>query len=65
MPDTKVPPQVDDPSYWRFRAENARYLAKEMKNDDGARTIVLNIAEQYEHLGRMAEERRRQPPPQT
>jgi len=62
MPDTRMPPRVDDPGYWHFRAENARNLANEMKNDDGARTIVLNIAEQYEHLARMAEERRRQPP---
>ena len=62
MPDTKMPPRVDDPGYWRFRAENARNLAKTMKNDDGAKDIVLNIAEQYEHLAQMAQERRRRTP---
>ena len=47
MPDSKMPPQVDGPGYWRFRAENARKQADEMK-DKNAKIVVLNIAEQYE-----------------
>ena len=61
MSDTKMPPRVDDPDYWRFRAENARQLAKNIKEAD-AKSIVLSIAQQYEHLARLAEERRRQSP---
>jgi hypothetical protein len=59
-----MPLRVDDPGYWRFRAENARKQAEEMK-ETNARDIVLNVAEQYERLARMAEERRREasPPP--
>ena len=60
MPDTKMPPRVDDPGYWRFRAENARQLAMTIKEAE-AQSIVLNIAQSYEHLARLAEERRRQP----
>jgi len=58
MPDTKMPPRVDDPGYWRFRAENARTLAKDVKEAE-AQSIILNIAQEYEHLARLAEERRR------
>jgi len=50
-----MPPRVDDPSYWRFRAENARKQANEMK-DKNAKNVVLNIAEQYKRLARMAED---------
>ena len=61
MPDIKMPPRVDDPGYWRFRAENSRQLAKEVEEAE-AKSIVLNIAQEYEHLARLAEERRRQSP---
>ena len=59
MPDTKMPPRVEDPGYWRFRAENARKQAEEVKQSD-AKAILLNIAEQYENLARLAEEQRRE-----
>ena len=59
MPGAKMPPRVEDPGYWRFRAENARKQAEEAKQDD-AKAILLNIAEQYENLARLAEEQRRE-----
>ena len=60
MPDSKMmPPRVDDPGYWRFRAKNARELAETAKREN-ERAIILNIAEQYEQLARMTEARRHQ-----
>jgi hypothetical protein len=61
MPDTKVPPQVDDPGYWRFRANNARQMAQDMKQGE-AKAIVLKIAEEYELVARLTEDRLHQPP---
>ena len=61
MPDTKVPPRMDDPGYWRFRANNARQMAQDMKQTE-AKAIVLKIAEEYELVARLTEERLRQPP---
>ena len=60
MPDSKMmPPRVDDPGYWRFRAKNARELAETAK-EENERSIILNVAEKYEQLARMTEERRGQ-----
>jgi hypothetical protein len=61
MPDTKVPPRVDDPGYWRFRANNTRQLAQDMKQGE-AQAIVLKIAEEYELVASLTEELLRQPP---
>jgi len=61
MPDTKVPPRVDDPGYWRFRANNARQMAQDMKQGE-AKAIVLKIAEEYELVARLTEKLLRQPP---
>ncbi len=61
MPDTKVRPRVDDPGYWRFRANNARQMALDMKQGE-AKAIVLKIAEEYELVARLTEDRLRQPP---
>ena len=54
-----MPPRVDDPGYWHFRAKNARELAEAAKAEK-ERAIILNVAEQYEQLARMTEERRQQ-----
>ena len=59
MPNSKMPPRVDDPGYWRFRAKNARELAETAK-EENERAIILNVAEQYEQLAHMTEERRHQ-----
>ena len=61
MPDTKVPPRVDDPGYWRFRADNARQMAQDMKQGE-AKAIVLKIAEEYELVARLTEDLLHQPP---
>ena len=61
MPDTKVPPRVDDPGYWRFRANNARQMAQDMKQGE-AKAIVLKIAEEYELVARLTEDLLHQPP---
>ena len=55
---TKMPPKVDDPGYWHFRAKNTRGLAEDVK-EENERGILLNVAEQYEQLASMTEERRR------
>jgi len=60
MPDTKVPPRVDDPGYWRFRANSTLQLAKDMKQGE-AKAIILKIAEEYELVARLTEDRLRQP----
>ena len=59
MPDTVMPLRVEDPGYWRFRAQNARKQATEIKRDE-AKAIIIKIAEEYEHLARLTEERRLQ-----
>jgi len=40
---------LDDPEFWRLRAEAARMLAEEMK-DDAAKATMLRIAENYDSL---------------
>jgi predicted Rossmann-fold nucleotide-binding protein len=44
----KVP--INDPKYWRERAEEARTVANEMTIPDAKRR-TLRIAEDYEELG--------------
>jgi hypothetical protein len=61
MPDTKVPPRVDDPAYWRFLANNARQMAQDMKQGE-AKAVVLKIAEDYDFVAQLTEDRLRQPP---
>jgi hypothetical protein len=61
MPDSKVPPRVDDPYYWRFRANSTLQLAKDMKEGE-AKAVILKIAEEYELVARLTEDRLRQPP---
>ena len=61
MPDITTAPLVDDPGYWRIRAENTRRLATGMKPGE-AKTILLDIAERYERLARLAEEQGGQKP---
>jgi hypothetical protein len=50
-------PRLNDPEYWRGRAEEARTIGERMI-DGEARESMLRVAEQYEELGRKAERRR-------
>ena len=57
----KVP--INDPKYWRERAEEARTVANEMTIPDAKRR-TLRIADDYEELARRAERRLKQQRPQ-
>ena len=51
MPDNKL----DNPEYWRFRAEEVRTIAEDMK-DGEPKTIMLRIAEDYERIAKLVEQ---------
>ena len=43
-----------DPEHWRFRAEVTRTVADQMTHE-GARAIMRRIANDYDHLAKLAE----------
>jgi hypothetical protein len=47
---------VNDPEHWRYRAEETRALAEDMK-DEQSRQLMVRIADDYDRLARRAEER--------
>jgi len=47
-------PRIIDPKHWRDRAEEARLLAADMKNER-LRETLLRIAKQYELLAERAQ----------
>ena len=49
---------VDDPEFWRSRAEEVRVIAEDLKDAD-AKTIMNRIADDYERLAKYAQQRRR------
>ncbi len=49
-------PSFDNPRYWHMRAEETRALAEEMRSPD-ARDLMQRIADDYDRLARLAEER--------
>lgn len=48
---------LDDPAHWRYRAEEIRTLADDMR-DERSREAMLRIAEDYDLLAQRAQERR-------
>jgi len=55
MPDRKF---IDDPEFWRSRADGVRAIAEGFKHRD-AKAIWNRIADDYERLAQLAEQRRR------
>jgi hypothetical protein len=51
MPEDKL----QNPEYWRFRAEEARALADEMKHAE-TKKIMARIAEDYERIAKIVEQ---------
>ena len=45
---------INDPEHWRKRADEARNLADDMK-DEISKQMTLQIADDYEHLAKRAE----------
>jgi hypothetical protein len=48
--------KLNDPKYWRRRAEEVRAVAVQMK-DPHTKAIMLGIAQDYEKLAKRAEQR--------
>ena len=55
MPDRRL---IDDPEFWRSRAEECRAIANDMKEAE-AKAIMDRIARDYERLAMHAEPRRK------
>ena len=51
MPTNKL----DNPEYWRYRAEEVRSIADEMRHGE-PKAIMLRIAEDYERIARLVEQ---------
>jgi hypothetical protein len=49
---------LNDPNYWRDRAEELRVLAEHLKDPD-AKAMILRCARDYDLLAERAEERLR------
>jgi hypothetical protein len=46
---------TDNPEFWRFRAEEARTLADDMKHAE-PKAIMARIADDYERIAKFLEE---------
>jgi hypothetical protein len=51
--------EVDYPQFWRFRAEEVRRIADDMKVVE-AKAIMTRIAEDYERIADLVEQRLRE-----
>ena len=54
MPENKL----DNPEYWRLRAEEVRTIADDMKHGE-PKAIMLRIAEDYERIAKLVEQQAR------
>lgn len=61
VPDKKLPPQVNDPSYWRARADEARAIAETLSHGPTKR-IMLGVASDYERIAQITEARLQEKP---
>jgi hypothetical protein len=55
---------LNDPEHWRERAKKARALAEDMA-DSVSKEKMLDLAANYEHLAKRAEDRRSGKNPET
>ena len=51
--------EIDDPEFWRFRAEEVRSIADDMKVVE-AKAIMARIAADYERIAVLVEQRFRE-----
>jgi hypothetical protein len=51
-----VPVRINDPAYWRQRADEARRMADEL-TDPLARQAIMEVAAAYERLAQIAEDK--------
>ena len=54
MPE-RPPPNLGNPEFWRYRAEEARTIADGMR-DGEPKKIMVRIAESYERIAKMIEQ---------
>jgi hypothetical protein len=52
----KAPSAINDPAYWRQRAEEARRLAGEL-TEPAAKQAMQEVAASYERLAQLAQDR--------
>lgn len=50
-----MPSKMDNPEFWRFRAEEVRSIAQQMKHDE-PKAIMAGIADDYERIAKVIEE---------
>jgi hypothetical protein len=53
MPN-RPPPNLENPEFWRFRAEEVRTIADDMSDGEPKR-IMLRIAQDYEKIAKHVE----------
>ena len=51
--------EIDDPDFWRFRAEEVRSIADDTKVVE-AKAIMTRIAADYERIAKLVEQRLRE-----
>ncbi len=51
-----MPMHLNNAAHWKMRAEEARVLAQKLE-DPEAKTAILKIADEYDHLAARAAER--------
>ena len=52
----KAPSAINDPAYWRQRADDAREMADRL-TDPAVRQALHEVAASYEQLAKLAEDR--------